>query len=364
MKKIRPRQDIELILGNSNSRFSGVTSTMLQVAEKQKNRTSLAALGRHFVPPDIPVVGFFELAKICKNSLPDGRQRVFHARRNNEMIQALILKRIFLAKIKIVFTSTAQRHHSQLTRWLIKQMDAVISTCNAAASYLEKPADIIVPHGVDSQRYCPAENNDSAWQELGLPGKYGIGLFGRVRPQKGLDLLIDAAIPLLKKYPDFTVVISGKVTTSHRPFFQQLMDKVAAHGLEKRIVYLGELPFEKLPTLFRAMSIVTALSRNEGFGLTVLEAMSSATAVIATTAGAWPEIIRTDIDGHIVPCDDVEALSQAMESLMSAPEKLPIMAKNTRLRIEQHYTIEREADSLLRFFASLQEKIQIQEKGL
>ena len=81
----------------------------------------------------------------------------------------------------------------------MNQMDGIISTCDAAAHYLERPADIIVPHGIDTSTYHPAANKVESWAKLGLPGKYGIGIFGRIRKQKGLDRLIDAALPLLKQ---------------------------------------------------------------------------------------------------------------------------------------------------------------------
>ena len=132
-----PIANTELILGNSNKRFSGVTSTMLQVLSRQKNLISVAVLGDHFLPADITSISFFTLAKHGRTPLADGRFRVFHARRNNEMIQALILKTLFRAKLKIVFTSTAQRHHTRFTRWLISHMDGIISTCAAAAAPLQ-----------------------------------------------------------------------------------------------------------------------------------------------------------------------------------------------------------------------------------
>ena len=98
-----PLANIELILGNSNKRFSGVTSTMLQVLHQQQAMIPLAVLGDHFLPPHIKSISFFTLLQHCRSPLSNGRVRVFHARRNNEMIQALILKRVFQAKIKIVF---------------------------------------------------------------------------------------------------------------------------------------------------------------------------------------------------------------------------------------------------------------------
>ena len=148
-----PIANTELILGNSNKRFSGVTSTMLQVLSRQKSLLSVAVLGDHFLPSEMPSISFLSLAKYGREPLADGRFRVFHARRNNEMIQALILKTLFGVKLKIVFTSTAQRHHTSLTRWLMSQMDGIVSTCAAAASYLKLPANIIIPHG---ERYWTA----------------------------------------------------------------------------------------------------------------------------------------------------------------------------------------------------------------
>ena len=126
--------EIELILGNSNKRFSGVTSTMLQVLSRQWSLLPVAVLGDHFLPKQATAISFLSLIKHGRSPLADGRFRIFHARRNNEMIQALILKMLFRVKIKIVFTSTAQRHHTGFTRWLIKQMDGIISTCDAAAA--------------------------------------------------------------------------------------------------------------------------------------------------------------------------------------------------------------------------------------
>ena len=344
---------VELILGNSNPRFSGVTSTMLQVLKAQQKYLNLAVMGKHHLPTDAPSLSFLEVAKLARTPLSDGRWRVFHARRNNEMIQALVLKHVFCAKIKIVFTSTAQRYHSGFTRWLMGKMDAVISTCAAAASYLNSPPAAIIPHGIDKNFYHPPTNRAAAWRALDLPGKYGIGIFGRVRAQKGVDVLIEAGLPLLKIYPDFTLVICGEITPDNEKFVAQQKQKIASAGLSKRVVFLGKQPFARVPELFRAMSIIAALSRNEGFGLTVLEAMSSGTAVLASHAGAWPEIIEEGTEGYTAPCGDITATRAQLEKLMREPELLPIMGDRGRKKIEQLYTVEREAKALCDFFKTL-----------
>ena len=326
---------------------------MLQVLRIQKDLVKVAVLGDHHLPDDIPSVTFRQLIALCKSPLPDGRPRIFHARRNDEVIQALILKKILGAKIKIAFTSTAQRNHSWITRYLIRQSDAIITTSSMANAYIEGGADLINPHGIDLKTYFPSDNRETLWAELGYPGKFGIGIFGRVRHQKGVDLLINAAIPLLKKHPDFTVIVCGETTPDHQSFQDKLQQSIDSAGLTERILFIGKQPFSELPKLFRAMTIVTALSRNEGFGLTVPEAMASGAAVLASEAGAWKDIVRDGTDGHIVPCNDLSATQEKLNSMISHPEKLIEMGKQGRKRVEEHYTIEREANALTSFLMSL-----------
>ncbi|MGD1979228.1 MAG: glycosyltransferase [Akkermansiaceae bacterium] len=333
-----------LILGNSAKRFSGVTSTMLQTLPEVRKRMPLVVMGPHHLPKDTPTITFRDLI-----GLKD-RTRIFHARRNDEMIQALVAKRLG-ARLKIVFTSTAQRHHTRFTRWLMGKMDGIITTCSAANSYLRRPADIIIPHGVDLERYQPPANKEEAWRSLGFPGNFGIGIFGRVRPSKGIDVLVDAALEVLRDDPDPTVIVVGETTPKFRPYQEALQKKIDEAGLGERIIFHGKRPGSELPVLFQGMSVVAALSRNEGFGLTVLEAMASGCAVLASHAGAWQDIITNGIHGETVPCGDVPATQAALKKLLSGD--LDEMARVNRLHVENHYTVAREAAALVDFYQSI-----------
>jgi hypothetical protein len=94
---------------------------MLQVLPHQKLLMETAVLGKHHLTDDTTWLTFRQFVKLCKHPLPDGTSRIFHARRNDEMIQALVAKKLFGAKIKIVFTSTAQRHHSNSCKLILKK---------------------------------------------------------------------------------------------------------------------------------------------------------------------------------------------------------------------------------------------------
>ena len=349
-------KSIEVILGNSNRRFSGVTSTMLRVLEHHKGKIGISVMGKHHLPEDVPSISFWRCAKLCRSALPNGKFRVFHARRNNEVIQALILKKIFKAKIKIIFTSTAQREHTWITRWLIKRVDCLVATCSGAAAVLKRKPDKMIPHGVDINTYrLPNEGKKIAWESLSYPGKYGIGIFARVRQQKGIGILVDAMIPIMKEDPSPTVLIAGETTKSHENFVADLKAKIKSEGLEKRILFIGKVHYaEEVPRLMRGLSIVTALSTIEGFGLPILEAMSSGCAVVASRTGAWEDIIVPEEHGLLVPCNDVKATQEALKKLTSNSESLERMGLRGRDRIAEGFTIENEASSLLELYKSVQ----------
>ncbi|MBL50243.1 MAG: hypothetical protein CMP28_15035 [Roseibacillus sp.] len=343
----------EVILGNSNPRFSGVTSTMLQTLPGVCSAIPVAVLGPHHLPDDVPSLTFREFVKLCRQPLRSGRHRIFHARRNNEMIQALLARKLFGARIKIAFTSTAQRQHTWLTKWLIAQMDGLLTTCTGAAAVLDRPPDRMIPHGVDLKTYAPPSSKQEGWKALGLPGDYGVGVFGRVRPQKGIDILIEAALPLLAKHPGPTLVIVGETTPKFRAYQEHLEGMVAEAGLTERVHFLGKQPHDKLPGLFQGMSLVVALSRNEGFGLTVLEAMASGCAVLASHTGAWRDIIREGTDGATVPCDDIPATRAALDQLFSNSDSLESTGAAGRQRVEDKYEVAMEAKALVDYYRCL-----------
>lgn len=331
---------------------------MLQTLEVQHTMIDIRVMGVHHLPENLQhlAITFREAISICKTPLPNGDLRVFHARRNDEMIQALTLKWVFGAKIKICFTSTAQRYHSKFSRWLMSKMDGIITTCNAANSFLNPPAERIIPHGIQSNVYTPSKNKEKSWYDLSLSGQYGLGIFGRVRPQKGIDIFVDACIEVLPKHPQFTAIVVGAISSDNSDFADKLKLKIDHAKLSTRILFLGELEFSELPKLFNSVHLACALSRNEGFGLTVLEAMSSATAVCASKAGAWEDIINYGVTGSIVDAGNLAQTCNALDDLLASPENLIRMGLEGRNEILKNYTIDRESHALCEYYASLQSR--------
>src|SRR5580704_18030571 len=241
-------ENLQLIVPNLHRRYSGVTATNRMVAPQLAKRFRAGWLGSD-APDGIARLRLADLAKLWRRRTP----LIWHARRNNEMIVGVLLRSLGWP-LKLVFTSAAQRHHTWITRWLIRQMDAIIATSEISASFLKRSA-IVIPHGVDTVNYAPPADRAAAFAEAGLPGRYAIGCFGRVRAQKGTDVFVEAMCRLLPRYPDFTAIIVGGITSEQTTFANDLKKRIEAAGLQSRMVMTGELAIEELPRWYQRLTI-------------------------------------------------------------------------------------------------------------
>ncbi|MFM7332000.1 MAG: glycosyltransferase [Brachymonas sp.] len=97
----------------------------------------------------------------------------------------------------------------------------------------------VVLLGVDTQRFSPPPSKAQAWAATGLPGRYGIGIFGRVRHQKGIHIFVQALLQVLPQFPDFTAVVCGLCKPEDEDYRAQLQQHLAEAGLQERVVWLG-----------------------------------------------------------------------------------------------------------------------------
>ena len=341
-----PADAIDVIAPNFKSRMSGVTSTVFRLVPIQARSMAVATCGPN-IPGDIP--------QIPPGCLPtmSRRRRVWHARRNNEMLAGIALKRLLRKDLKLMFTSAAQRDHKKLTKWMIRQMDKVVATSARSASFLEVESQVI-HHGIDVERFAPVADKAALRAELGLPqDKVLVGCFGRIRPQKGNDLFTDMMLRLLPERPDAVAVMMGGVTDQFRDFHKGLVDKVAAAGLQDRFLFLPEDPHWDVSRWFKALDLYIAPQRWEGFGLTPLEAMACGSPVVATRAGAFEELVQDGQTGTLVDIEDLEAMTAATARLLDDADLRAEWARNARAHAETHCRIEQEAEALCAIYRGL-----------
>ena len=342
--------ELEVVIPNLSLRYSGGTAVNRTIAPLIAQRCQAAWFGPDR-PEGIAGLRLRDLLTLRFRQPKTHAFRIFHARRNVEMLAGLVLKGLGF-RFKLIFNSAAQRRHSRYTRFLISRMDAIIATSEIAASFLERDSTVIL-HGIDVETYAPPADRLAAFAETGLPGKYGVGVFGRVRKQKGVDLFVEAMCRLLPKYPDFTAVVIGLTPADNRPFLEKLKQQVAAAGLEDRIRFLGELPIEEVPLWYKRIAIYVFASRVEGFGLTMLEAMAAGNAVVATRAGAAEIVIKDGDSGVLAPTGDMEALVASIEPLMRDPERAARIGERARAVVVDRFSRDREVDEIVGVYRKL-----------
>lgn len=341
---------IDVIAPNLKRRYSGITSTVIRLVPVQAQNIAIATTGP-VLPPDIPQFPMSKLLFMSRSG-PSG-PRIWHARRNIEMLAGLLLKWVFRKRLKCVFTSSAQRRRGAYSRWLIRRMDAVIAASGRSASYLEVPSTTILL-GVDAEAFAPAEDRAALRRRLGLDeDALIVGCFGRLRAQKGTDIFVDAMIDLLPQHPEAQGIIMGGVTPQHQPFVDKLHAKIKAAGLEDRLRILPEDKGFSIAPWFQASDIYVAPQRWEGFGLTPLEAMSCGVAVVATRVGAFEDLVVPGETGYLVAAEDVAALTEATGALMRDSKGRARMAAAAREKVLSQHKLVHEAEAITAIYRTL-----------
>jgi mannosyltransferase len=331
----------EVYVTNFNPNFTGVSATAAGVMNVQRAQYDVALVGEPLPGVSTPITRKAAIA--ASRDVPVGRAfSIWHVRRNPEMRVAIWARDVLRRPIRIVFTSAAQRYHSIYPRWLISRMDAVIATTPEAAKFVPHVVGV-VPHGVDVARFSPGMDRAADWMALGYGGAIGLATVGRVRPEKGTDLFIAAMIAMLPQHPEAVALVIGRAAREHLGFERDLKAKVAAAGLARRILFVGELPPERLPAVMQAISLLVAMPRYEGYGMTPLEAMASGAPFVASDAGYYRAFSGDGAAGVVVAQEDVGAAAQAISGLLSNPERLGEMSIAAIGRAGAEYSVEREA---------------------
>ena len=343
--------DPEVIVFNLKQRYTGVSATINALVPLQATQWRLGFCG---TPMSNGIDGMsLHDAIALSRQPPAGRAfRIWHVRRDPEMMVAIFARDVLRLPIKLVFTSAAQHLHGRFPRWLISKMDAVISTTPLAASFVPNTT-AVVPHGIDLSRFSPPPDKLKAWADSGLSGQYGIGVFGRVRPDKGTDVFVQAMIKVLPQLPGATAMIAGLAQPQHQAYQQDLQRQIDAAGLHDRIVFLGEVPAGEVHLWYQRCLLCVACPRYEPFGLTPFEAAATACALVCSRTGAFDQLALPGRTGEMVDTGDAHGLGEAVLSLMRDPQIAAQMGEAARVRVTEHFSLAREAEGISRVYDGL-----------
>ena len=147
---------------------------------------------------------------------------------------------------------------------------------------------------------------------------------------KGLDVLLDAAVPLAREFPQFELRIAG--TGRDRAEVER---RIAALGLNNWVRMLGHVSDAQRLELLAGARVFLTPSRMEGFGLAAAEAMAAAVPVVATRAGSLTEVVADA--GVLVPVEDAGALARETAALLHDDTRRAALSERARAHAQQHF---------------------------
>ena len=286
----------------------------------------------------------------------------------------------------------AQLDYNMLRRQLAN-VDSVVTvsdfvTDRARARFPERAAAIhTIGNGVDIRRFIPdTQRNNGVTQHAPR-----LLFVGRISPDKGVHLLVEAFDRVARERPDVELTLVGKVgmlpfdlvnllltddaaaLDSLRPFYGQSMlawlskevlgqKRSYRRQLEARLSpqaaarvhFAGSVSLEELIRLYSKSDLLVLPSVwRESYGLPVAESMASGVPVLASDCGGVPELVDKGVTGLLVPRLNVDALTNAMRDLLSDVSRLRQMGQAARARAEQLLTWDRSAERLERVYLDL-----------
>lgn len=236
-----------------------------------------------------------------------------------------------------------------IRRWVLRRARAATAG-NAEAKVLlvrqgfRNPVTVLPQLGVDPLAFQQAVRS-------GEPKRAVVGYVGRLVPQKGLLVLLEAVARLSS---DVRLMVVGNGPLKH-----ELLEKARTLGVGGRLELHEGVAHHEVPRYLQQMSVLALPSLTtpiwkEQFGHVLIEAMACGVPVIGSDSGAIPEVI-TDA-GLVVPEGDVDALADTIQRLISAPALRVDLAARGRARVLAKYTNDSVARRLAAFCKGVIEK--------
>ncbi len=170
---------------------------------------------------------------------------------------------------------------------------------------------------------------------------------GRLVPDKGIDIALNAFATLSEAYPELRVLIAGDGE------LRSDLEQQAAHLGMNNVEFLGWVPPGSVPSLINRADIVVMPSRQDSFPLTALEAGMLGRPIVATRVGGLPEMIEDGTTGLLVESEDADALGRALAGLLASPQRATQLGQAARERVLRKFSWEGHIDAYDRLYRSL-----------
>ena len=239
--------------------------------------------------------------------------------------------------------------YAMADRFVLRRFAGVVAVSNEVKQQLLKSRVgeskiYLINNGIDLRPFdtaAPMLRNDGPGTTRPI-----VGLVGRLSIEKGVDLFLQAAAVVLSAIPEaiFWVIGDG-------PDRAQLELMIDTLDIRESAFLLGRR--DDMASVYASLDVMVSASRKEGLPIAILEGMASRRAVIATSVGEVPTIIKHDHTGILVPAEDANAIYEAIIALLEDRASRDRLGTAARRSVEENFSAERMTADYLRVYKTV-----------
>jgi glycosyltransferase involved in cell wall biosynthesis len=245
------------------------------------------------------------------------------------------------------------RLNETLDRFCLRRMDRVVCVSEGQAVKVRRAGVppgcvVVIRNAIRAERFDRPEpaGRDRLQALFKPPLARIVGAAGRLSPEKGFGVLVEAVGRLVSEVPDVGFVIFGD-----GPLRAQLSRRIDSEGLTGRCLLAGFC--DDLDRLLPHLDLLVLPSFTEGLPNVVLEAFAAGVPVVATAVGGTPEVVVDGVNGYLVPAGDPAALARRIRDALEVEERRRAMGQRGRDRIRNEFTFEAQSARYQQLFDEL-----------
>jgi 1,2-diacylglycerol 3-alpha-glucosyltransferase len=194
-----------------------------------------------------------------------------------------------------------------------------------------KAPSTVISNGLNTRKYRPDHHNDDHVEtRYSLPSGPRILFVGRIAKDKKIDILI-TALAQIKETHEAHLILVGRGDDRER------LERLTTNaGIQDRVHFLGFVPEEDLPAIYRHSDIFAIASDVEVQSIPTLQAAATGLPIVAADAAALPELVHDNQNGFLVPPGKPESFAEAFQKILDHQEKIPHFAQASLAIGQQH----------------------------
>ncbi|MCL2348645.1 MAG: glycosyltransferase [Planctomycetaceae bacterium] len=243
------------------------------------------------------------------------------------------------------------RLYNRFDLFLLRRMRHIVSVSDGQAEKMKRfgiPGDriTVIRNSIRTDRFD--EKPDISFRQtleamFPVKPRFLLGAAGRLSPEKGFDVLIEAMKKLFERN-----IAAGLVIFGDGFLRETLKNQAKSSGVQNMVRFPGFTG--ELDRFLPNFDLFVQSSRTEGLPNVLLESMAAQTAVVATRVGGTPEVVEEGVTGLMVAPENANELAAAITKLLENPERLADMGAFGKKRVERLFTFDIQAEQYYELF--------------